>query len=496
MYVQCCCFNWGRNQLFNILCLTRPPSTPERSRTDERAQEHLNRQMTSPTDRHAQAAIASASRMVHPSPPPPSPLPQPLQGHRVVNDPFYEPPQPPEPTPRTAVANICAALPPLPQPLRRRQGVQVPAPLPNFAVGREGVAQMRAIRDQIPGYVLQPPVNNQQQLPLAPILPPPVQHMPHPLPAPQPAPVIRQQQPLIGCELHLARQTIIEDNISLHSLGRMNKECPHCHALHWDAEKQLDSTANHLKFGTCCQVGKVVLPLLNEAPQPLQDLLSGHDRRSSLFFKMIRRYNAALAFASMGCKTVPMPGTGPSVFKILGGVCHRMSNLIPGEGIAPQYAQLWLWDSAEALRLRLNANDIVDDHQLMSDLQEMLRACNPFVDIYRQATERLRNEENRMQLQNPGYNWRTDGDIRAVVTYRDHTDSRRYNISSADEIAVILPDIQLEPGAVMLHRDIVIQLLQLMLHFTMFFYFHRESLVGIGIFHSLFQRRIAELLMM
>jgi len=94
----------------------------------------------------------------------------------------------------------------------------------------------------------------------------------------------------------------------------------------------------------------------------------------------------------------------------------------------------------------------------MSDLQEMLSAHNPFVHIYQQATERLQNEENRMRLQNPGYNWRTDGDIRAVVTYRDHTDSRRYNIPSADEIAVILPDIQLEPGAVMLHRDIVIQL--------------------------------------
>jgi len=135
-----------------------------------------------------------------------------------------------------------------------------------------------------------------------------------------------------------------------------------------------------------------------------------------------------------------------------------MSNLIPGEGVAPQYAQLWIWDSAEALHLHLNANDIVDDHQLMSDLQEMLRAHNPFVNIYQQATERLQREENRMCLQNPGYNWRTDGDIRAVVTYRDNTDPRRYNIPSANEIAVILPDIQLEPGAVMLHRDIIIQL--------------------------------------
>jgi len=148
--------------------------------------------MTSPTDCCAQAAVAPASCMVNPPPPPPSSLPQPPQGHQVAIDPFCEPPQPPESTSRTAVANICAALPPLAQPLHHRQVAQVPAPLPNFAVGREGVAQLQAIRDQIPGYVPQPSVNNQQQLPLAPILLPSIQPMLHPIPPQQPAPVARQ----------------------------------------------------------------------------------------------------------------------------------------------------------------------------------------------------------------------------------------------------------------------------------------------------------------
>ena len=63
----------------------------------------------------------------------------------MVIDPFNEPPQPPQPpgpTPRTVVVNICAALPPLAPPLHRHPGAQVPAPLPNFAAGREGVAHM------------------------------------------------------------------------------------------------------------------------------------------------------------------------------------------------------------------------------------------------------------------------------------------------------------------------------------------------------------------
>ena len=115
-------------QFFNIVFNNRPPSTPERSQTNEQAQECLNRQMTSPTDRRARAALASASRMANPSPPPPSPLPQPLQRPREVLDPFGEPPHPPDPTPRTAVANIHAMLPPLVQPLHHRQGAQRPRP--------------------------------------------------------------------------------------------------------------------------------------------------------------------------------------------------------------------------------------------------------------------------------------------------------------------------------------------------------------------------------
>jgi len=70
------------------------------------------------------------------------PLIQPLQSPREVIDPFDEPPHPPDPTPRTVVANLHAILPPLVQPLCCHQGAQVAAPLPNFAVGREWVAQM------------------------------------------------------------------------------------------------------------------------------------------------------------------------------------------------------------------------------------------------------------------------------------------------------------------------------------------------------------------
>ncbi|KAG5347992.1 hypothetical protein C0989_011306 [Termitomyces sp. Mn162] len=47
-----------------------------------------------------------------------------------------------------------------------------------------------------------------------------------------------------------------------HYLGPMTVICPHCQALHFDAEKLTKSTRNSPKFGMCCLQGQVNLPRL------------------------------------------------------------------------------------------------------------------------------------------------------------------------------------------------------------------------------------------
>ena len=45
-----------------------------------------------------------------------------------------------------------------------------------------------------------------------------------------------------------------------HVLGRMDRACEHCGALHW-AEERLKGTSHaHPKFGNCCKSGKVGCP--------------------------------------------------------------------------------------------------------------------------------------------------------------------------------------------------------------------------------------------
>ena len=45
-------------------------------------------------------------------------------------------------------------------------------------------------------------------------------------------------------------------------------------------------------------------------------------------------------------------GGGPRAFRINGNIHHRMGVLIPPFGIAPQFAQVYVLDHAEQLRLR------------------------------------------------------------------------------------------------------------------------------------------------
>ena len=92
------------------------------------------------------------------------------------------------------------------------------------------------------------------------------------------------------------------DPLIRHSLGPMNIECSHCHALHFDSEKLTSSKSNDKKFGGCCLQGQVKLPAFPDPPATLRDLLCGVSPLSKAFKKNIRQYNAAFAFTSLGVK--------------------------------------------------------------------------------------------------------------------------------------------------------------------------------------------------
>ena len=132
-------------------------------------------------------------------------------------------------------------------------------------------------------------------------------------------------------------------------------------------------------------------------------------------------------------------GSGPYVLKLYGELYHNHGALILNEDRDASYAQLYIYDSQMALNQRMNRNQSLD-RDTMSQLQDMLLKHNPFVSLYRQAAEKLREQGATL-------------DVQVRLTYRPHSTLRRYNVPTGNEIAVILPWENITED----DRDIVVQ---------------------------------------
>jgi len=218
------------------------------------------------------------------------------------------------------------------------------------------------------------------EMPLAQPAPPlPVPFAPAPFPMPPPAAVAQLPE----------AQRPFSPAWQVHDLGHIDVVCSGCGALHWMDEKLSASTCNYIIFGMCCFSGKMDLPKLHEPPE-LLELLTGTDDIAKNFCKDIRSYNNALAMTSLGCKTDSSvnQGGGPYVFKVHGRLTHQAGSLLPPPDGQPTYAQLYIYDSADALNYHMGhqANSTLH-RQTMQRLQDMLWHKHPGAQLYKQAHE-------------------------------------------------------------------------------------------------------------
>ncbi|KAF9025557.1 hypothetical protein BDZ89DRAFT_888347, partial [Hymenopellis radicata] len=221
-------------------------------------------------------------------------------------------------------------------------------------------------------------------------------------------------------------------------------ECPNCHALHWISERLSKSSQISPRFGKCCLQGKVNLPLLPSLPPELEELFNGTNPHSAHFLTNIRAYNAAFAMVSLGIKTrpTPLPGHGPSVFRLHGALYHNLGQLLPGEDGSRKYAQLYILDSrdeATAQRMRNNTGLRFD---VMNIIHDVLYRYNIYVPQFLTAAERLQRHNAPNAF--------------AQLSFTSTKDKRRYNLPTASEIAVVISD-NVDPQA---RRDIMLELRQ------------------------------------
>jgi hypothetical protein len=136
--------------------------------------------------------------------------------------------------------------------------------------------------------------------------------------------------------------------------------CSSCGALHWIDERLAGTSIVNPKFGTCCHQGKVKLPLLQDPPLILRQLLEGNDIRAKEFQMNIRQYNAANAFTSLGAEVDNsiLQGNAPYSFRIHGELRHQAGSLLPEPGREALYAQLYILYMIQILHCRLGWDGI------------------------------------------------------------------------------------------------------------------------------------------
>ncbi|KAL7076373.1 hypothetical protein ACQ4LE_004482 [Meloidogyne hapla] len=235
----------------------------------------------------------------------------------------------------------------------------------------------------------------------------------------------------------LAQQAVRKYQASCLDLAKENKlsdlsvECMHCGALHFAEEKTRGNS-----FNDCCHHGKVVDLNIPEQdfPEGLRDLFMKLDARHVNFFDNIRHLNSSVSFASMNPLRHRYPSKrGPYCFRIYGQVYHKLNvALNPELDEDPAYGQIFIVDTAEAMRAMTKANAGVDP-ELLRTVYEVIRRGNPFAEAYMMMKEEECLELERARLEN-----REPTEIKLLFETGKQLDRRLgYNVPRANEVAAV-----------------------------------------------------------
>ncbi|XP_058733259.1 uncharacterized protein LOC131604861 [Vicia villosa] len=181
-----------------------------------------------------------------------------------------------------------------------------------------------------------------------------------------------------------------------YDIGDQNYECAHCQACMWYQEKVNRHKITTIpRFHRCCRGGKIVLPFLEQPPQVLQDLLFNKTYLDSKNYQAnIRTYNAMFSFTSPGMKfdTTYFKRGGPPTLRLQGQTCHRIGTLLPEIGKAPQYAQLYIYDTDNEVEHKIKCfkDNKGIERLVVNKLKLMLDEHNVHAKAFRMARDVLR----------------------------------------------------------------------------------------------------------
>ncbi|XP_035205703.1 uncharacterized protein LOC118180745, partial [Stegodyphus dumicola] len=155
--------------------------------------------------------------------------------------------------------------------------------------------------------------------------------------------------------------------------------------------------------------------------------------------------------ASLGANIEMPSGSGPYCFRIHGAIYHRTSHLHPPHPGQEQYAQLYILDSDQALRQRMNIfGNVALNAELLRQLDTVLRNVNPYAEAYKMLKEFEEEETVREQ------GAETAADIRMYIKGESVAAGEhrgRYNAPKENEVAVVFKSTDGAPPSKPRHRD-------------------------------------------
>uniref|UniRef100_UPI00358F89E5 uncharacterized protein n=1 Tax=Myxine glutinosa TaxID=7769 RepID=UPI00358F89E5 len=243
---------------------------------------------------------------------------------------------------------------------------------------------------------------------------------------PQPEALGAEEQPLVPDNIIIEAEQPIQLPPP-HRLTGMDNRCPHCAARYFQEERSAQ-----VIFTRCCFQGKITLPPIEAPSQNITELFVGDTAPSRHFLENIRNYNAALAMASWNATVTQHAARGPRVVTIHGQPYHLTSAQEAPQDQTPQYAQLYILDTNEAMQQRLNdpRNEVLRPAVLQL-LQNEILAVNQYAQQYQNMGQILQRERQTAAANNQPVQ-----PVRMIIAKRPFQD-RRYDDPTTAEIAAV-----------------------------------------------------------
>ena len=222
----------------------------------------------------------------------------------------------------------------------------------------------------------------------------------------------------------------------------MDVECPHCGALHWNAEVTAPGKPNGKKlFTNCCKNGGISIPdpgaHIPDPPPLLRQLFADNSTEAKKFRDNLRLLNSALSYTSVGCRSDPRlrPEEHQYIFQLQGSIYHMQGPMVATADRTPLFTQLYFLDPQQANEARLTNMPQLRLRGLSGLLQRLdglLRNRNPYRHIFLLAKEALEADANLTSLRlTPQLNF--VGNAQA---------GRQYDLPSQDtELSAFIPNI-------------------------------------------------------